>query len=686
MSKVATRSSGRKTFANSPNRVRGVRWIAAGIASVLLACLSPAVTATAADSECQQVGGAWQITASCIDPGYTSVVVTSESDETSPVPLHKVSGRIGTTDFNIYLPSASQWHGRFFQQTYPTQPAEAPADVIAFGAASGGYTVNAAGTGGYRQEAALAKYAKTVAARYYGFSGRIYGYLYGASGGSYPTIGAMENTIGVWDGAVPTVMATPTSIPTNFFSRAYARFVLGGVAQRIADAMSPGGSGNPYAGLTALQSSVLREVTRLGVPLSGWSDPAYVLGLNTSDGLLGFLSTLKALDPSYVTDFWSAPGYLGTEASALGDYFRRARVTADASIASIRSDSGGTETGFTIAGLPQNGNASQFEVSVANAQGTLLPVAGLLDGATSTFALGTVDASTRALLVAGARIHVDNSGPLAAYVYHRYQTPTAADFHAWDQYRDAHGAPIYPVRNLKLGEIIAGSVSGNTSYSGKVNGKVILVDDLLDVDAFPWDASWYSERAKNALGAAYNANFRIWYFQNADHVGVNTTRVVPYTGFVQQALRDLSAWVERGIVPASSTKYSVSQDTQIAVGDNAAIRGGIQPTVRLTVDGRNTVNVRVGDRVQFKGTAQVPPRLGAITKVEWDLIGSGSYTTQPGIHIRPVVELKNSYVFDKPGIYYVAVRVTAQRDGDANTPYALVQNLDRVRVVVSSSR
>ena len=32
-------------------------------------------------------------------------------------------------------------------------------------------------------------------------------------------------------------------------------------------------------------------------------------------------------------------------------------------------------------------------------------------------------------------------------------------------------------------------------------------------------------------------------------------------------------------------------------------------------------------------------------------------------------------------VYYVALRVTAQRDG-VDTPYAKVQNLDRVRVVV----
>jgi hypothetical protein len=39
--------------------------------------------------------------------------------------------------------------------------------------------------------------------------------------------------------------------------------------------------------------------------------------------------------------------------------------------------------------------------------------------------------------------------------------------------------------------------------------------------------------------------------------------------------------------------------------------------------------------------------------------------------------------FDKPGTYFPAVRATAHRDGDVNATGRRVQNLARVRVLVS---
>ncbi len=41
------------------------------------------------------------------------------------------------------------------------------------------------------------------------------------------------------------------------------------------------------------------------------------------------------------------------------------------------------------------------------------------------------------------------------------------------------------------------------------------------------------------------------------------------------------------------------------------------------------------------------------------------------------------YAFSKPGTYYPALRVTSHRQGDAASPYAQMQNLGRVRVVVT---
>ena len=47
--------------------------------------------------------------------------------------------------------------------------------------------------------------------------------------------------------------------------------------------------------------------------------------------------------------------------------------------------------------------------------------------------------------------------------------------------------------------------------------------------------------------------------------------------------------------------------------------------------------------------------------------------------------LSASHVYVKPGTYFAVLRVTSQREADPSTPYGRVQNLARVRVVVSGN-
>jgi hypothetical protein len=402
--------------------------------------------------------------------------------------------------------------------------------------------------------------------------------------------------------------------------------------------------------------------------------------------LLGFGSTVKQIDRTYANDFWTAAGYLGTEDSPLGALFRRSHIVDDVTISAVQHDATGAVASVRLTGIPDGAAKTGFDFSISDGQGNLLPAAGSLDAATGVFTLGSVSATTRDLFVEGAKLHLDNSWYLALLVYHRYQTPAALDFHAWDQYRNPDGSPMLPVRSTRLGELLARSISGGAGYTGKVNGKVILVDDLVDVDAYPWDAAWYSERAKAALGNTYDDTFRLWYFENADHVGLDVTRVVPYDGFVEQALRDLSVWVEKGVSPARSTRYSVTNDTQISVRSDSAARGGLQPTVELNSRGRTRVSTVSGRPVDFSALAKVPPGLGKIVRIEWDFEGTGNYTAVSFGNPKSVVGVRASHTYKVAGTYYAAIRVTAERNGDSGSAFAQVQNLDRVRVVVGPRR
>ncbi|MFG1965445.1 PKD domain-containing protein [Nonomuraea sp. NPDC049028] len=640
---------------------------------VLLGLL-PAQSARAAQAaECaaRTPGGPVWVTAGCVDPQFDRPVIDSETDPAGPVPHHKVSGHFeGTTvKFTVYLPPKSQWKGRFFQYVYPLQDENATDDNIRFGADSGAYTVQIKGTIGYRADAAAAKFARTVAANYYGEQRRIYGYIWGGSGGSYQTIGAMENTTGVWDGAVPFIPGVPTSIPNNFFVRAFARVVLRDKAQQIADAVSPGGSGDPYAGLTSVERAVLREVTRMGVPLRGWEDHSYLLGLTDPQGLLGYAGTIRATDPTYADDFWSKPGYLGAEQSPLGELFRAAKVDHLATITHV------DPTSLTLDSAPPASRTFlDFTVYAADGTTKIGALTGSLNGKVFTLGSGNAPEVLKAL-AAGVKLRVDNRWSLALTSYHRHQVPTRPGFYAWDQFRDANGRPLYPQRAVEVGPGVSLGVSGGGTHTGTFTGKVIMVANLLDVDAFPWDADWYREQVGS------EDNFRVWFTDNADHIGPHTPYLIDGTGILQQALRDVSAWAERGVTPAKSTRYNVT-DSQVAVPARAAARRGVQPVIDLTARGRTTIEVPAGKPVSFTAEIQTPAGTGAIVSTEWDFKGDGTFSARPFGPRRASAEVRMTFTYTKPGTYFPALRAIAQRDGDANTPFTKIQNLGRMRVVV----
>ena len=141
---------------------------------------------------------------------------------------------------------------------------------------------------------------------------------------------------------------------------------------------------------------------------------------------------------------------------------------------------------------------------------------------------------------------------------------------------------------------------------------MIVVASLWDREAFPWQSDWYRSRVEEHLGESTDDNFRLWYVDHAlHHDGANQedpTRTISYLGVLQQALRDVAAWVENGVAPPASTDYVVV-DGQVQVPPTAAERKGIQPVVTLTANGGERADVRVGEPVTFSAGIEVPPVL-----------------------------------------------------------------------------
>ena len=633
------------------------------------------------------------VTAACVDPEFSKPVIDSEENIANPVSLYKVSGHFEGTSvtFTFYYPPKAQWQGRFFHNAYPFTDGTASAQSLQFGSKSGAYIVKTGQSSGYRADAAAAKFSRQVARDYYGLGDEhIYGYVYGGSGGSYQTIAAVENSEGVWDGAVPYVMGTPTSIPNNFFVRAFARVSLLDKANLIADAMLPGGSGDPYASLDQTQASVLREVTAMGVPLQGWSDPEYLLGLGDAKGLMGFRSSVKQMDPGYEADFWHAAGYLGTEKSPLGDLFRAAVV--DDRTAFVRDDR--VARTLQLERVPERGYAPEWEYTLLDAeQQPLAVIPATLDVTRKTLKLDEgQQANVDDLINRAAAVRIDNRWALALAAYHRYQVPHEPGIKVWNQFLDVDGRPKFPQRP-EVGPRIARGASGGGQFTGNYAGKMIVIGNLLDVDAFPWDADWYAARVKSQQGSAYSERFRLWFNENADHhdgsvivsgkTATKQIRLVSYVGILEQSLRDLSAWVEDGIAPPQSTTYDMVNG-QIEVAPSAYKRYGIQPVIEMTASGKARAEVGVSKPIRIKGRVQAPPGAGIVVHIEWNESGDGRFVSVPFSTARDgTVTVEKDLVFEKPGTYYPVLRVTTDRAGDPNDDIAQVQNLARIRVVVS---
>ena len=659
-----------------------------------------------------------------------------------PVRHHYVHGGFKETDtrFSFYFPPKEAYQGRFFQYITPvpdnenlSQGATGEGDKIGFSIASGAYFVETNGggkaampgfgadasIGAYRANAAAANYSRVIAAKEFG-GGRPYGYAFGGSGGAYRTIGSIENTQGVWDGVVPYVIGSPMALPNVFTVRMHAMRVLQDKFPQIADALEPGGSGNMYAGINPEEKEALREVTKMGFPSKAWFNYK-AMGIHAFTAIY---PGMLIVDKAYFTDFWTVPGYLGANPPPS---LLKGRIQQVSKIKLGIPEDQAIKLGLMHGPLPGEAHGSadaawkalgekdgampvafQLENVLPTVQflgGDLLIKSGAAAGKSLLLTqlsgdkviLGSNDLKVLASIKPGDEVQVDNSNFLAAQTYHRHQVPGTErgptergpeDYPVWDQFRNAEGKPLYPQRRMILGPLFTQGATGSLP-TGKFTGKMIVLESLWDSEAYPWQADWYRSKVKANLGDSTDNNFRLWFTDHANHADFvrpgDPTHLVSYLGVLQQALRDLSLWVEQGVVPPDHTNYKVV-DGQVEIPATASERKGIQPVVDLTVNGGKRVDAQVGKPVTFTGKIDVPPHAGKVVSADWDFDGAGTFPLAGKLNDNgkagSPVTVTTTYRFTKPGTYFPTLRAVSQRAGDAKTPFARIQNLDRVRVVV----
>lgn len=685
------------------------------------------------------------------DPLWAEPYIDIEEDrhrdlpDGTRIPFHYVHGgyKEKGVKFSFCFPEKDAYKGRFFQYLSPFPgPDEETAsfvltgedDRIAFSLTHGaGFvesnmgSVSPFGSGPdptllWKSSAAVAEFFRIKAMEYYG-CGRPYGYVHGGSGGGYKTMACIENT-NAWDGAVPFVIGSPYSLPNTITLHVQGQRTLRHAFGKIVDALDAGGSGDMYAGLTEDEAAMLREITAMGFPPRAWFIEAN--GLVDPGSLPVLTPGVKAHDPEFFREFWTVPGYAGAnpESNAVRDRLvYQTRVTAVHLPGQMESDSGradlndvdgawkkqltdGKGAWIQVADLPAGEDLYLEGVNIGftsgQAAGKVLLLGGMKRSESGRggyltigmcFGMDDLD-GVLASIRPGDMLTLDNSDYIALQHYYRHQIPPDVSFHAWDQFRNADGTPSIPQRPDVMGPGFTGT---GTVQDGNIQCKAFVIQSMMDESTCPWCGDWYRGRVRQTKG---NENdFRIYYMDRCLHGNVSSLKsnmVVNYLGALNQALLDMSGWVERGIEPLDSTVYTMI-DNQVYAAETAAERKGMQAVAVLLANGSECALVKTGEPVTFTARAEVPEGAGKITALDFDFTACdlcsqdrkhGEVFTTKGVpesfceNGRYGAAATVTHVYEEPGTYFASVLVSSERNGDASALFTQVQNLARARVIV----
>ena len=661
-----------------------------------------------------------------------------------PAPHRHIHGGFEGTDtrFTFYYPAADQYQGRMY---HPLEGANAGHED-SFGNEHGnllgglemiirlgGYMVESnmghigdvmdpkagddATIYAFRAAAESARFSKYVAAQIYG-EAPAYSYVWGGSGGGRRSPGCLEYGPDVWDGALPFMGGgeveehgtfRPLKWTSNFPVMFNVQRILGDKLLDVIDAVSPGGSGDPFAGLDTHQREELANLYKTGFPRGD----EWVIG-QPSGVIWQWCSMADTLqnDDDYYAKFWTEPGHVGFDQPDLvaQDLIDRPGTVARVLCAQDFLDDPELQK-------PEYDVLRPRALMLAGTRGFDLPIVVEIPGASSGgYLLGanvkitSGKAAGRSLYVMysvgdlmvcegggeasnlrftdvapGDEVHLDNHAFLAHCYYSRHHLSDEAK---WDFMR-VDGVPVYPQHELPPNSPFMG-----VAYSGQYEGKLLWVHHTHDASLWPSDGVVYEAQVLKAQGEKAAARkFRIRWTENAEHVPAefvpsmpnrsSSTWLIDYRPVIEQSLADLASWVEEGIEPAATT-YHYS-DGKVMLPQSADERGGIQPVVRVSANGALRAEVKVGEPVTLSVHAETPPGAGTIIAAAWDFDGSGSYP----FHHDEVdgrtreVTLTTSHAWDRPGTYFATCLVHSHVDGDVQATSRRLPNLASARVVVS---
>jgi hypothetical protein len=445
-----------------------------------------------------------------------------------------------------------------------------------------------------------------------------------------------------------------------------------------------------YDGLNEEERSVLNELLDAGYPLNELNSMMFLKPIVGTDEIF-------YLDPTYEDDFWSKPGYAGSNPPS---YLTAAKIDGFAPITAVNRDAAGAVVSVQLdpAAIPAVPNASASPISTNGQRFYVYTNGGrtrVVDPRQRSDAYGalsgTIDRETGLLklsgnnspvllhaLAKGGQIRVTNRFILASYFYPRYTI--VPGYYQYDQYRNADGTPKYPQRAYNVADISTMLSGAGVLSLGNIKTKVMLFQNMSDFLAFPSWVAGYANNIEQTLGKAKaDQMLRVYYQERGGHTNAGIVG-----GVFNQALIDMMAWAEKGVAPKPSSRWSFElPNTQVILSRDAVTRKGLQPLVEVTVNGSDHAAVNVDQPVKLVAKLEMPPMTGQIVQYNWTY----GTATDETILSKPMqrVDITRTVSFTAPGDYIIRLAVNGQRRGLVDpADQTLAQNFKEVRVVVGS--
>lgn len=669
----------------------------------------------------------------CADPYFnaSNFVITSTTQQTyngvgGPIPFTEVKGyfrardvqtdplprgvfdspTLRQQDYVFRIPDKRFFRNRSMQIQHPVTPNSFVDNRLAF--TNGAMSVNHVNAGfdnssaHWRHSAAATKLADDLVRKMYGTTGRIYSYYWGCSGGGQMAQAAAEGQTGVWAGVIvicPATRGNPAhafqwqshfllAVPQAKRDRLMALRAVGHGVD-ASDGLSAAEKTLLYQGLNEEEKSVLNELLAAGYPLNELN-----LIMMLLDPIVG-TGEIFYVDPTYEDDFWSKPGYAGSNPPS---YLTAAKIDGSAPITAVNRDATGAVLSVQLdpAAIPPVPTASASPVGTTGERFYVYATDGptrVVDPLQRSYAYGTLSGTINRqtglltlsgsnspvlmqALAKGGKIRVTNRFMLASYFYPRHTI--VPGYYQYDQYRNADGTSKYPQRPYSVADISTMKSGAGVLSLGDIKTRVMLFQNMSDFLAFPSWVAGYAKTIEQTLGKAKaDQMLRVYYQERGGHTNEGIVG-----GVFNQALIDMMAWAEKGVAPKPSSRWSFDlPNTQVILPPDAALRKGLQPVVEVTVNGNDHARVAVDEPVRLVGKLQMPPTTGQIVQYNWTYGTATEATVLP----KPLqrVDVARTVSFTAPGDYIIRLTVNGQRSGLVDpADQTLSQNFKEVRVIV----